>query len=107
MLFLWLLPEPALVSGTNQTRGGRTRTRRQKALSLRVAIFVEKASEKSIPGFSGTIPIRLPFSSKKVSEKRIPGFSGAIPIRLSFSSKKVFEKRIPRKTGGYTKKRER
>ena len=84
MLFLWLLPEPALVSGTNQTRGGRTRTRRQKALSLQVAIFIEKASEKSIPGFPG-----------------------AIPIRLSFSSKKVFEKRIPRKTGGYTKKRER
>ena len=42
MLFLWLLPEPALVSGTNQARGGRTRTRRQKALSLRVAIFIEK-----------------------------------------------------------------
>ena len=83
MLFLWLLPEPALVSGTNQTRGGRTRTRRQKALSLRVAIFIEKAFEKSSPGFSGAIPIRLSFSSKRFLKKGSPGKPEDIPRKES------------------------
>ena len=83
MLFLWLLPEPALVSGTNQACGGYTRTRRQKALSLRVAIFIEKASEKSIPGFSGAIPIRLSFSSKRLLKKGSPGKPGDIPRKES------------------------
>lgn len=84
MLFLWLLPEPALVSGTNQARGGRTRTRRQKALSLRVAIFIEKRLLKKVfPAFRGLYQSGCLFHRKSLLKKGSPGKPGDIPRKES------------------------